>query len=67
MKHCLLETKFKNARHRDQIRCKCDGSIRNRRKCGEHCPKFKPTFWHKIWFRMFVKKVLKQVKKGEWL
>ena len=48
MKHCLLETKFKNARHRDQIRCKCDGSIRNRRKCGKNCPKFKPTFWFKL-------------------
>ena len=48
MKWCQLETKFKNARHRDQIRCKCDGSIRNRRKCGQNCPKFKPTFWFKL-------------------
>ena len=49
MKHCILETKFKNARHRDQIRCKCDGSVRNRKKCGNgKCPKFKPSFWHKL-------------------
>ena len=48
MKWCILETKFKNARHRDQIRCKCDGTIRNRRKCGQNCPKFKPTFWARL-------------------
>lgn len=51
MKHCVLEKKFKNPRNRDQIRCGCDGSIRNRKKCGlGHCPKFKPTFWHKLMF-----------------
>ena len=48
MKRCQLETKFKNARHRNQIRCKCDGSIRNCEKCGPNCPKFKPTFLYRL-------------------
>lgn len=52
MKHCIFEKKFKNPRNKGQIRCGCDGSIRNREKCWRsNCPKFKPTLWYKIWYR----------------
>lgn len=65
MKHCILEKKFKNPRNKDQVRCGCDGSIRNREKCWRSsCPKFKPTLRHKIWVRLFWWKVKLDDKKA---
>ena len=63
MIHCMLEKKFKNPRNKDQIRCGCDGSIRNREKCwGSQCPHFKPTLRHKIWSKLFWWAVVKKIK-----
>lgn len=65
MKHCMLEKKFKNPRNKDQVRCGCDGSIRNREKCWvTDCPKFKPTLRHRIWIRLFWWKVVRDDKKA---
>lgn len=48
MKKCVLEVRFDNKKHPGQIRCGCDGSIRNPEKCGSFCPKFKSTLRYRL-------------------
>ena len=51
MKNCIFETKFKNPKNPNLVRCKCDGTIRNKNTSCRTCPKRKATFWSKLFRR----------------
>lgn len=59
MKECKFETKFDSPK-KNLVRCKRDGTIRNRKKSCMTCQKFEPTLAFRIFGRYWVWKWTRQ-------